>query len=598
MKSNTLLAPLVAALTLAGGLAAHAQSPAPETPQQRDARMAWWREAKFGLFIHWGLYSVPAGIYDGKPVGSIGEWIMSNAHIPVDVYAKYAKQFNPVKFNAERWVLMAKNAGMKYIVITSKHHDGFAMFHSKATDYNIGSASPFKTDPLKELAAACKRHGIRLGFYYSQCQDWHHAGGEACNGHWDKAQEGSFDTYLDKIAIPQVKEILTHYGPVAVLWWDTPTGAMTPERSAKLNELLKLQPGIITNNRLGGGFAGDTETPEQTIPATGYPGRDWESCMTLNDTWGYKSTDTNWKSTETLLHNLIDIASKGGNYLLNVGPTSEGLVPQASVERLAEVGRWMKVNGEAIYGTKATPFGHEFGKAVIGKDGYGSTVTVSSSNSWRCTSKPGKLYIHIFEWPQGAFTINNVDIKATKAYLLADPARRPLKFTNQNNVLSVSLPAAAPDKIASVLVIDIDGKAVQLPTYLAQDADGTLQLTAQDGEVVGSTAKLDGDHIGYWMDAHDAVHWPFDIKTTGTFAISLDYALDSGSAGSEFAVSVGDNKLVIKPAATGSWDKFQTIKAGELKIDQAGKVMIKIVPVNKPGLAVMNFRSLKAVKIR
>ena len=313
---------------------------------------------------------------------------------------------------------------------------------------------------------------------------------------------------------------------------------------------------------------------------------------------GLQIDDTNWKCTETLLHNLIDIASKGGNYLLNVGPTSEGVVPQASVERLAEVGRWMKVNGEAIYGTKATPFGHEFGKAVTGKDGYGSTVTVSSSHSWRCTSKPGKLYIHLFEWPKGAFTIDNVDMKVTKAYLLADPAHRPLKFTYQNNVLSVSLPAAAPDKIASVLVIDIDGKAVQLPTYLAQEADGALNLTAQDGEVVGSSAKLEGDHIGYWMDAKDTVQWAVDIKTPGTFAISLDYALDPGSAGSEFAVVAGDNKLVIKPEATGSWDKFQTIEAGELKIDQAGKFIIKIVPVNKPGLAVMNFRSLKLVKVR
>ncbi|MEY3895427.1 MAG: hypothetical protein RLZZ214_946, partial [Verrucomicrobiota bacterium] len=308
--------------------------------------MAWWRDAKFGLFIHWGLYAVPAGIYDGKPVGGIGEWIMKNAKIPVETYAKYADGFNPTQFDARKWVRMAKDAGMKYIVITSKHHDGFAMFHSKASPYNINDATPFKRDPLKELAEACKEEGMKLGFYYSQCQDWHHPGGGVSGDkHWDPAQDGSFDEYLDKVAIPQVKEILTNYGPVCVLWWDTPNKMMTPERSAKLNELLKLQPGIIHNNRLGGGFKGDTETPEQHIPATGYPGRDWEACMTLNDTWGFKSTDHNWKSTKTLLQNLIDIASKGGNYLLNVGPTAEGVVPEESVERLAEVGRWMKING-------------------------------------------------------------------------------------------------------------------------------------------------------------------------------------------------------------------------------------------------------------
>ena len=461
MKIPTILA---IALMSSSLVPARAAEPVQETTEQRDARMAWWRDAKFGLFIHWGLYAVPAGFYDGKPIGGIGEWIMSNAKIPVETYAKYAEGFNPTKFDARVWVKMAKDAGMKYIVITTKHHDGFAMFHSKASPYNIYDATPFKRDPLKELAEACKEEGIKLGFYYSQCQDWHHPGaGFFINESWDPAQKGDFDEYLDKIAIPQVKEILSNYGPIAVLWWDTPTVGMSAERSAKLIELLKLQPGIIHNNRLGGNFKGDTETPEQHIPAAGFPGRDWESCMTLNDTWGFKSDDHNWKSTKTLLQNLIDIASKGGNYLLNVGPTAEGVIPQESVERLAEVGSWMKVNGESVYGTKATPFGREFGEAVKGRSGYGDEVVVSSSNSWRCTSKPGKLYIHLFEWPAGKFTINEVDVKVKKAWLLADPEKKSLPFTYEGNVLSISLPAEAPDKIASVVVIDIEGSASQIP---------------------------------------------------------------------------------------------------------------------------------------
>ena len=254
------------------------------------------------MFIHWGVYSVPAGTYQGKKIGGIGEWIMNNGRIPVAEYAGYAKEFNPTKFDADEWVETAQAAGMKYMVITAKHHDGFAMFHTKVDGYNIYDATPFNRDPLAELAAACRKHGMKLGFYYSQCQDWHHPGGEALHGgHWDKAQDGDFDEYLNDVAIPQVKELLTNYGPVSVLWFDTPTKLMTRQRAAEFLPLLDLQPRIIVNNRLGGGFKGDTETPEQHIPPRGYPGRDWETCMTINDTWGYKSYDANFKSTQTLL---------------------------------------------------------------------------------------------------------------------------------------------------------------------------------------------------------------------------------------------------------------------------------------------------------
>src|SRR5262245_49579500 len=300
-----------------------------------DARMKWWREARFGMFIHWGVYSVPAGVWNGTNVTRSGaEWIMNRGRIPVADYQKFPAQFNPVKFNADEWVKLAKDAGMKYIVITSKHHDGFAMYHSKADPFNIYDATPFKRDPLAELAAACKKEGIRLGFYYSQAQDWNHPGGAASGGHWDPAQEGSMDDYIDRVAVPQVRELLTQYGDVAVLWWDTPTG-MNTERAEKLLPLLKLQPHIISNNRLDRSkLTGDFETPEQKIPATGLPGKDWETCMTINGTWGYRSYDDKWKSNETLIRNLVDIASKGGNYLLNVGPTSEGVIPEPSVERL------------------------------------------------------------------------------------------------------------------------------------------------------------------------------------------------------------------------------------------------------------------------
>ena len=451
MKKNLLLLSLICAVVLP--LRSYAADNS-ETKEQRDARMAWWRDAKFGMFIHWGVYAVPAGFYQDKPVSGIGEWIMFKAKIPMAEYQQFAKEFNPVKYDAEAWVKLAKDAGMKYIVITTKHHDGFALFDSKVNDWNVVKATPYAKDLIQPLAEACRKHGIKLGFYYSQAQDWNNGGSASCGKKWDKAQEHSMDDYIDRVALPQVKEICTKFGEFPdVIWWDTPAD-MNTNRAQKLFEAVQaLKPNVIQNNRLGGGFKGDTETPEQKIPARGFPGRDWETCMTMNDTWGFKRDDQNWKSTQTIIRQLCDIASKGGNYLLNVGPTSEGLIPQPSVDRLVEVGNWMRVNSEAIYGTTATPFGKEFGEAVKTKDGYGKDTTVSSANDWRATSKPGKIYLIIFNWPtNGKFELPPVASKVTSAHLLA--GKQTVKFSQSESGVSLSLPEQAPDAIASVICLE------------------------------------------------------------------------------------------------------------------------------------------------
>ena len=575
---HPLIAAIAVSLLMPASLAkaASAENAAPgETKQQRDQRMAWWRDARFGMFIHWGLYAVPAGTWDGKKIGWIGEWIMHRGKIPVKDYEKLALQFNPVKFNADAWVKLAKDAGMKYIVITSKHHDGFAMFHSKASPYNIYDATPFKRDPLKELAAACQKQGIKLGFYYSQAQDWHHPGGAANDGHWDKAQDGDMTEYIRKIAVPQVREILTNYGPVAVLWWDTPTD-MTKERADLLRPLVKLQPGIIVNNRLGGGYRGDTETPEQHIPATGYPDRDWETCMTMNGTWGYKSYDHDWKSTKTLIHNLIDIASKGGNYLLNVGPTAEGLIPEPSVERLEKIGQWMKINGEAIYGTSASPF---------------------KRLSWgRCTQKPGKLFLHVFDWPAGELEVPGLKNHVTKAYLLADADRASLTVKTREKGVSIKLPKDAPDKIASVVVLEIEGQPdVELPV-LGQNADGTVKLGAADATIHGNTAMLemhnDRLNIGYWTNQNDWVSWDFLAKKPGKFNVEIAFACDISSAGSEYTVSVADQTLSGKVENTGGWSKRMTHTLGAVTLPKAGRYTLSVKPTGEPRAAVMNLESV------
>jgi alpha-L-fucosidase len=423
---------------------------------QRDERMRWWREARFGMFIHWGLYAVPAGEYHGLRSKEIGEWIMSWANIPRSDYEPFARQFNPVKFDAAQFVRIAKDAGMKYMVITSKHHDGFSMFDSAVSNYDIVDSTPYKKDPMRGLSDECKKQGVTFCFYYS-IMDWHHPsqyvkaeGKHETAGHRKtEMRDGQKDVYV-KYMKAQLKELVTKYDP-AVLWFDGEWVDWWTEADGKdLYQYVRgLKPSILINNRVGKGrkgmeglnkddqeYAGDFGTPEQQIPPAGIRGVDWESCMTMNETWGFKSYDNQWKSVETLVHNVIDTASKGGNYLLNVGPTAEGEIPPPSVERLAGIGKWMKVNGDAIYGTTAGPF--------------------KTQLAWgRATAKPGKLYLHVFNWPaDGTLIVPGYTDRVTRAYLMANPKTDFTMKTNDSGLL-IQVPSSAPDPIATVIVLEV-----------------------------------------------------------------------------------------------------------------------------------------------
>jgi alpha-L-fucosidase len=433
-------------------------------PPTHDAKMEWFRQAKFGLFIHWGLYCIPAGEWNGKRVPGIGEWIMHNAPVPVTEYEQLAKQFNPIKFDAEAWVQMAEDAGMKYIVITSKHHDGFAMYHSHVSLYNIYDATPFHRDPILELAEACARHNMKFGFYYSQAQDWHEPGGAGNTNDFGadelKESSGAYDKYLQNKAEPQVAELLQNYGPVCLIWFDTPRMMTAARGQAFVDIVHKYQPATLIDGRLGA--SGDyTSTGDNAIPSQSISTNDWETPATINHTWGYRKDDHDWKSPGEIIFKLVDIASKGGNYLLNVGPTSEGVIPKGSQDNLRAVGQWLKVYGEAVYGAGRSPFGEEFGEFGKAKDHTGKEVFLAR-NDWRCTTKPGKLYFTLFNIPRdGMIDLPDFKNEITKAYIVGDSTQTPIIIDSVNGIRVAHVTRNGPNAIAYTICLEIAGDKVE-----------------------------------------------------------------------------------------------------------------------------------------
>jgi alpha-L-fucosidase len=402
-------------------------------------RVKSWQQAKFGLFIHWGLYAIPAR----------GEWVQFAEGIPAEEYERYAPQFDPTGFDAAEWVALAKAAGQKYMVITAKHHDGFCMWDTALTDYNIVKATPFGRDPIAELAAECERQGLTFGVYYS-VKDWHHQDyptrytyrtkRHPDGFHGRPKADADFMTYLDYME-GQLRELMTGYGRIGALWFDWYGDAFEREnereRARQIIDMVhELQPDCVVNDRLGG-VGADFTTAEQTIPGSAGD-RPFEACLTVAGSWGYSANDT-VKDGAALIRDLVDIAGKGGNYLLNVGPNEQGRIGEAEAASLREVGRWIETNGESIYGTTAGPsMRWELNLAAV-------------------TRRPGKEYLHLDSWPaDDRIFYNQAFGTVVGAYLLADPERTPLPVDVHHRSVMIHLPAEATVPVGNVIVLAYD----------------------------------------------------------------------------------------------------------------------------------------------
>ena len=583
--------------------------------QEHDARMAWWREARFGMFIHWGVYSVPAGTWNGKTTGGPSEWLMQSLKVPTSEYVKFADGFTADKYDPGAWAKLAKNAGMKYIVITSRHHDGFCLWDSRVSEWDI-MASPAKRDLLAPLAKATRDEGLHFCTYFS-ILDWRHPDYEPSRAWNDKPEwnggpgykkdfNGRFVPYVHA----QVAEVVKTFDP-DVLWFDGEWEDTWTEAYGRdlYNHVRSLKPSIIINNRVGksrndmAGFTkegveamGDFCTPEQEVPATGMPGVDWETCMTMNNSWGYKSSDSAFKSSEQIVKTLCDVASKGGNFLLNIGPKPDGTIPEESIDRLTEVGRWMSLNGDAIHGTTASPF---------------------KKLPWgRATQKGTTLNLLVFDWPaDGTLDLPGLknSVKSVQVITMDKMLRHTHAVTNDAGV-SISGLGKRPGGMGTgnmpvVVKLELDSAARVVtppPQPIARDPQGNYTLTARQATVVGTTLRTQGEgaaeNLGFWTSAADKAVWTVASLPPGEYRAEVELACQPGDAGCSFEVAFSDAVGRATVPSTGSWNKYTVVSVGGLKVtaqgDTPANVEVRAAPGTKLKGGLMNLRQVRLIRVR
>jgi alpha-L-fucosidase len=567
-----------------------------------DARIAWWRDARFGMFIHWGIYSLPGGEWKGKKVDGYAEHLMRKEKIPRSEYLELAHQFNPVKFNADTWVRAARHAGMRYLIITAKHHDGFAMFNSKVSDYNVVKQTAWKHDPMADLSAACKKYGLKFGFYYSHAFDWEHP--DAPGNDWDYKNPGGdlnlyggrdwYDLhpellpkaikYVNEKAIPQIQELLTMYHP-DILWFDTPQKLPLSENIRILKAIREVAPNVVVNGRLArgannlnmGDYKNTADRPAEFFPVDG----DWEAIPTTNESYGYSKFDKSHKPVSFFIRLLAKSASRGGNLLMNIGPMGDGEFAPEDIKILTGIGDWMDKNSASIYKT---------------------TKTLLPFQSWGVSTLKGNLlYLHVFNWPaNGNLVVGGLKSNISNAYLLTDPSHKALSF-NRINALDVriNIPYRVPDTTDAVIVLETKGAIQTDSTRLLASSGVTNHLLAFDAELIGKgfgfgDGKTDKYYVDGWSKKDQLIRWNFRLIQPAKYKVVLKYLADNSNAGT-FEFKMDDISKQYETVSSAK-EVVKMIDMGEVDL-VAGTHTLQISPVEITKSSLMKILEVQLIPL-
>lgn len=569
--------------------------------EQTNERARWFTDARFGMFIHWGVYSGAEGIWKGekhRDDNNYAEWILYRNRIERDEYLTLLGRFDWDAIDPEQWVLLAKRSGMKYVTLTAKHHDGFALWDSRVSDYDVGDYTDPKRDIVRELAAACRKHGLKLGLYYSHWVDWEHEYG------WDHTREirgitaEQYDRYWQEKVVPQLRELLTHYGDVGLLWFDMwkhhSETVVTQKQLLQIKALIReLQPGCLVNSRLGLSVEEDRDVDFQTLGDNqlGSHKQDfpWQSPATVAHSWGFHALDTEWKSTTTLLKSLINNVSLNGNFMLNIGPRADGQVPFEISQRMLAMGEWLAVNGDAIYGAQAFDLRrdlHDWGKIT-----------------WKATAAGNRLFLHVFNWPLSK-TLALTGIKASpqRVYLLADKQKAALPFDHRGIVTRIQLPPLQPDPYVSVVVVEYGDKPDVVNGLVASTEDRGYSLTPQNQFPVDQGLVVQRKQRRGTVPSHVAVEedkvfrWRIYVDEPGEAHLDVSYSCQHATSQMSMMVRVGKQVLSHQVVATGktigeprqNWviDNFKCTRLGALHFATPGFYNIELEVLPGKGEAV------------
>ncbi|WP_262245166.1 alpha-L-fucosidase [Parapedobacter soli] len=562
---------------------------------EEHPNVQWFKDAKFGMFIHWGLYSHLGGEWNGKRYYGSGEWIMNQARIPVKEYEAAAKGFNPVNFDAEEWAQLAEDAGMKYVVITAKHHEGFAMYKSAVSNFNIVDATPYQKDPMKALSEAVRKRGIQFGFYYSQFQDWYEPNGG--KNTWDfNESEKDYQKYYNEKAIPQLKEIMTNYGPLGIVWFDTPGGLTKEQTKEFISDLRTLQPNALFSSRVGHGLGDYRDYGDSEMPAFPIAGA-WESIYTHNDSWGFIKHDMNFKTPEVIIRLLSEAASKGGNLMLNVGPDGLGNIPPYSASFLRSVGQWLALNGESIYGTT---------QGLIPPQQWGVS-----------TSKEGKQYLHVWEKPiDGKLLIPDFGATPTRIYTLV--GNRDLAWENKGADLWIDIGDFPQDIPHNVIVLAYQDAASVLgadsPIVVSDKYNKESVVDAVYGKPYGGTKLESLTHSHYYGDwkhtncivgmagLADSTLFQVKVVDEGVYQVALEYSCPQASAGQEAILDINGERFLFRTLKTGEYDRkapllFIEHNVATIKLHSSQLYNIKITPLTN-GKELFKLKSIVVRPVR